>query len=52
MDIILLLGLVSAFGFCGRHVVHVRVHAGIHVCLRNDDRAADDVVETHGVRYV
>lgn len=44
--------MVGAFGFGDRHVVHVRVHAGVHVCVRNDDRAADGVAETHGVRHV
>jgi len=43
--------LVGAFGFGGRHVVHVRVHAGVHVCVRNYGRAADDVVETHVVHH-
>jgi len=46
------LGVVGAFGFGDRHVVHLRVHAGVHVCVRNDNRATDDVAETHGVRHV
>jgi len=29
---------------------HLRVHAGVHVCVRVDGRATDGVAETHGVR--
>jgi len=46
------IGVVGAFGFGDRHVEHVRVHAGVHVCVRGDGRAADGVAEAHGVRLV
>jgi len=44
--------VVGAFGFGDRDVEHVRVHAGVHVCVRDDGRAAAVVAEAHGVRHV
>jgi len=45
-------GMDGAFGFGDRHVEHVRVHAGVHVCVRGDGRATDGIAEAHGVHHV
>lgn len=42
--------MVGAFEFGDRYVEYLRVHAGVHVCVRVDGRATDGVAETHGVR--